>query len=100
MVPRGLRIPSDAESRCESHQLGHERVSHVLLRALGPGQCWSKHLGGPQSSAPSDLCSALTQQSVEALISPPTGLIDRGPHTLKGKSAAVNVFGLDLAYDS
>ncbi|MGB9307284.1 MAG: adenylate/guanylate cyclase domain-containing protein [Mycobacterium sp.] len=37
----------------------------------------------------------LTQQSVDALTSRPTGLTDRGPHPLKGKSAAVNVFGLD-----
>jgi class 3 adenylate cyclase len=36
----------------------------------------------------------LTQQSVDALTSRPTGLTDRGLHTLKGKSAAVNVFGL------
>jgi adenylate cyclase len=39
----------------------------------------------------------LTQQCVDALVCRPTGLTDRGPHTLKGKSAAVNVFGLDLA---
>ena len=39
----------------------------------------------------------LTQQSVDALNSRPSGLTDRGPHALKGKSAAVNVFGLDLA---
>jgi class 3 adenylate cyclase len=39
----------------------------------------------------------ITQQSVDALISRPTGLSDRGSHTLKGKSAAINVFGLDLA---
>jgi adenylate cyclase len=36
----------------------------------------------------------LTQQSVDALTSRPTGLTDRGLHILKGKSAAVNVFGL------
>ena len=39
----------------------------------------------------------LTQQTVDALISRPAGLTGRGPHTLKGKSAAVNVFGLGLA---
>jgi adenylate cyclase len=39
----------------------------------------------------------LTQRSVDALNSRPSGLTDRGPHALKGKSAAVNVFGLDLA---
>jgi adenylate cyclase len=38
----------------------------------------------------------LTHQVVEALVTPPTGLIDRGSHALKGKSAAVQVFGLDL----
>jgi adenylate cyclase len=38
----------------------------------------------------------LTQQSADALVTPPTGLIDRGSHALKGKSAAVQVFGLDL----
>jgi class 3 adenylate cyclase len=39
----------------------------------------------------------LTQQTVDALIARPPGLIDRGLHALKGKSAAVNVFGLDPA---
>ena len=37
----------------------------------------------------------LTQQCVKALASRPPGLIDRGFHVLKGKSAAVQVFGLD-----
>ena len=37
----------------------------------------------------------LTQQTVDALASRPPGLIDRGSHALKGKSAAVQVFGLD-----
>ena len=37
----------------------------------------------------------LTHQSVDALVSRPPGLIDRGSHALKGKSAAVKVFGLD-----
>jgi adenylate cyclase len=37
----------------------------------------------------------LTQQCVDALASRPPGLIDRGFHVLKGKSAAVHVFGLD-----
>jgi adenylate cyclase len=37
----------------------------------------------------------LTEQSVEALASRPPGLSDRGSHALKGKSAAVQVFGLD-----
>lgn len=37
----------------------------------------------------------LTQQSVDALVPQPLGLIDRGSHALKGKSAAVQVFGLD-----
>ncbi len=37
----------------------------------------------------------LTQQCVDALASRPPGLIDRGFHVLKGKSAAVQVFGLD-----
>jgi class 3 adenylate cyclase len=36
----------------------------------------------------------LTQQCVDALASWPPGLIDRGFHVLKGKSAAVQVFGL------
>ena len=38
----------------------------------------------------------LTQQSVDALASTPSGLIDRGSHALKGKSSAVRVFGLDF----
>jgi len=37
----------------------------------------------------------LTQQCVDALASRPPGLIDRGSHALKGKSASVQVFGLD-----
>ncbi|MGE5696635.1 MAG: adenylate/guanylate cyclase domain-containing protein [Candidatus Sericytochromatia bacterium] len=36
----------------------------------------------------------LTQQCVDALASRPPGLIDRGAHALKGKAAAVQVFGL------
>jgi class 3 adenylate cyclase len=39
----------------------------------------------------------LTQQTVDALVARPHGLIDRGSHALKGKSAAVKVFGLDPA---
>jgi adenylate cyclase len=37
----------------------------------------------------------LTQQCVDALASRPPELTDRGAHALKGKSAAVQVFGLD-----
>jgi class 3 adenylate cyclase len=37
----------------------------------------------------------LTQQTVDALVSPPSGLMDRGSHELKGKSATVQVFALD-----
>jgi adenylate cyclase len=37
----------------------------------------------------------LTHQTVEALDPRPPGLIDRGAHPLKGKSAPVQVFGLD-----
>jgi adenylate cyclase len=37
----------------------------------------------------------LTSACVDALPSRPPGLIDRGFHALKGKSAAVQVFGLD-----
>ena len=37
----------------------------------------------------------LTQQCVDALAFRPPGLIDRGFHVLKGKSAAVQVFGID-----
>ena len=36
----------------------------------------------------------LTQQCVDALVSRPPGLIDRGLHVLKGKAAPVQVFGL------
>jgi adenylate cyclase len=39
----------------------------------------------------------LTGHTVDALVIPPSGLTDRGSHALKGKSAAVNVFGLDPA---
>ena len=37
----------------------------------------------------------LTHHCVDALASRPTGLTDRGSHALKGKSAEVQVFGLD-----
>ena len=37
----------------------------------------------------------LTQQCVDALGDRPPGLIDRGAHALKGKSAAVQVYSLD-----
>jgi len=37
----------------------------------------------------------LTQQCVEALAYPPSGLDDRGSHALKGKSAPVQVFSID-----
>ncbi len=39
----------------------------------------------------------LTNQTVDALVSRPAGLLDRGAHALKGKSAATQVFGLDPA---
>ncbi|GAT12500.1 family 3 adenylate cyclase [Mycolicibacterium novocastrense] len=39
----------------------------------------------------------LTQQTVEALESLPLGLTDRGSQAVKGKAAAVKVFGLDPA---
>lgn len=39
----------------------------------------------------------LTQQTVDALVSRPPGLTDRGAHALKGKAATVKVFGLDPA---
>jgi class 3 adenylate cyclase len=37
----------------------------------------------------------LTQPTVDAMYVRPAGLADRGPHELKGKSAAVQVFALD-----
>jgi adenylate cyclase len=37
----------------------------------------------------------LTQHTVDALESPPPGLIYRGSHALKGKSAEMMIFGLD-----
>jgi class 3 adenylate cyclase len=39
----------------------------------------------------------LTDQTVDALVTRPHGLTDRGSHELKGKSAEVKVFGLDPA---
>jgi adenylate cyclase len=42
----------------------------------------------------------LTQQCVDALAPRPPGLIDRGFHVLKGKSAAVQVFSLDHETDA
>jgi class 3 adenylate cyclase len=37
----------------------------------------------------------LTAQTLEALASKPSGLTDQGSHSLKGKSTAIHVFGLD-----
>jgi class 3 adenylate cyclase len=37
----------------------------------------------------------LTHHTVDALASPPSGLTDRGSHALKGKSAPIQLFGLD-----
>jgi adenylate cyclase len=42
----------------------------------------------------------LTQQCVDALASRPPGLINRGFHVLKGKSASVQVFGLGQDTDT
>jgi adenylate cyclase len=42
----------------------------------------------------------LTQQCIDALASRPPGLIDRGIHVLKGKSASVQVFGLGQETDA
>ena len=42
----------------------------------------------------------LTQQCVDAMASHPPGLIDRGFHVLKGKSAAVQVFSLGAGTDA
>jgi class 3 adenylate cyclase len=39
----------------------------------------------------------LTQRTVDALVSRPVGLTDRGSHALKGKSAQVQVFGIGPA---
>jgi class 3 adenylate cyclase len=39
----------------------------------------------------------LTQECVDALAARPSGLTDRGSHALKGKSAAMQVFGLNPA---
>lgn len=39
----------------------------------------------------------LTDQTVDALVSRPPGLADRGAHVLKGKSAPTAVFGIDPA---
>src|ERR1700756_6066273 len=41
----------------------------------------------------------LTQPCVDALASRPPGLIDRGSHNLKGKSASTQVFSLDPGTD-
>ena len=42
----------------------------------------------------------LTQQCVDAMASRPLGLVNRGFHVLKGKSASVQVFGLDQETDA
>lgn len=41
------------------------------------------------------LLLSMTHQTVGALASRPPDLIDRGPQSVKGKSASVQVFGLD-----
>ena len=42
----------------------------------------------------------LTQRSVDALVSRSPVLTDRGFHALKGGSAAVQVFGLDIGIEA
>ena len=42
----------------------------------------------------------LTEETVDALASRPQGLIHRGSHALKGKSAAIEIFGLECWGDS
>jgi adenylate cyclase len=42
----------------------------------------------------------LTHHTVDALIVRPPGLTDRGSHALKGKSASIQVFGLDQETDA
>jgi adenylate cyclase len=42
----------------------------------------------------------LTHHTVDTLVSRPRGLTDRGFHALKGKSAEVQVFGLDQEFDA
>jgi class 3 adenylate cyclase len=42
----------------------------------------------------------LTHHTVDALVVRPFGLIDRGFHALKGKSAAIQVFSLDPETDA
>jgi adenylate cyclase len=42
----------------------------------------------------------LTHHTVDALIARPAGLTDRGSHALKGKSASIQVFGLDQEIDA
>jgi class 3 adenylate cyclase len=42
----------------------------------------------------------LTHQTVDAMDTRPSGLTDRGSHALKGKSAAMQVFGLDPRTDA
>jgi class 3 adenylate cyclase len=42
----------------------------------------------------------LTHHTVDALIARPPGLTDRGSHALKGKSASIQVFGLDQETDA
>jgi class 3 adenylate cyclase len=37
----------------------------------------------------------LTRHTVDALVRRPPGLVDRGSHALKGKSAELQIFGLD-----
>jgi adenylate cyclase len=41
----------------------------------------------------------LTQHSVDALVTRPPRLVDRGLHAVKGKSAAVQVFSLEAETD-
>jgi hypothetical protein len=54
---------------------------------LGP---WGRGQNGRRQR-----CFLLTQQTVDALSTRPPALIDRGSHAVKGKSAAVQIYGLD-----
>jgi hypothetical protein len=67
--------------------VGGSRCSGVSGRA--------GHPGGDQPAGGGDDSILIRQQSVDALVYRPPGLVDRGSHALKGNSAAVQVFGFD-----
>jgi adenylate cyclase len=72
-------------------------VNHCVLEFTLIGDTVNVAARVEQLTKTTDDAILLTQQTVDAVVSELPGLTDRGSHALKGKSATVQVFGLDPA---